>query len=92
VSFHDYWTFVGALAARYAGRVDAYEIWNEQTLRREWNGQPLSASRYVELLAGAYNAVKAADPGAVVVSGAPAPTGWNDGVTAIDDRIYLDAM
>ncbi len=92
LSFHDYWTFVGALAARYAGRVEAYEIWNEQNLRREWNGQPLSASRYVELLAGAYNAVKVADPGAVVVSGAPAPTGWNDGVTAIDDRVYLDAM
>ena len=26
------------------------------------------------------------------MSGALAPTGWNDGVTAIDDRVYLDAM
>jgi LysM repeat protein len=91
-NYQDYWTFVGALAARYKVRVDAYEIWNEQNLRREWNGDTLSASRYMQLLAGAYNAVKGADPGAAVVSGALAPTGWNDGVTAIDDRVYLDAM
>jgi LysM repeat protein len=91
-NYQDYWNFVAALAGRYAGRVDAYEIWNEQNLRREWNGDTLSASRYVQLLAGAYNAVKAADPAAVVVSGALAPTGWNDGVTAIDDRVYFDAM
>lgn len=91
-NYQDYWNFVGALASRYAGRVDAYEIWNEQNLRREWNGETLSATRYVQLLAGAYNAIKAADPAAVVVSGALAPTGWNDGVTAIDDRVYFDAM
>ena len=90
--YQDYWSFVGAMAGRYAGRVDAYEIWNEQNLRREWNGDTLSATRYVQLLAGAYNAIKAADPAAAVVSGALAPTGWNDGVTAIDDRVYLDAM
>jgi hypothetical protein len=90
--YQDYWTFVGALASRYAGRVEAYEIWNEQNLRREWNGDTLSATRYVQLLAGAYNAIKAADPSVAVVSGALAPTGWNDGVTAIDDRVYLDAM
>ena len=90
--YQDYWNFVGALSSRYRGRVAAYEIWNEQNLRREWNGDALSASRYMQLLAGAYNAIKAADPAAIVVSGALAPTGWNDGVTAIDDRVYLDAM
>lgn len=92
VNYQDYWNFMSALASRYAGRVEAYEIWNEQNLRREWNGDTLSASRYVQLLAGAHDAVKAADPAAIVVSGALAPTGWNDGVTAIDDRIYLEAM
>jgi LysM repeat protein len=91
-NYQDYWNFVSALANRYAGRVDAYEVWNEQNLRREWNGDTLSASRYVQLLAGAYNAIKAADPAAIVVSGALAPTGWNDGVTAIDDRVYFEAM
>ena len=90
--FNHYWHFVGELANRYAGRVDAYEIWNEQNLRREWHGDVLQAPRYVEMLAGAYNRIKSADPAAIVVSGAPAPTGWNDGLTAVDDRLYLEAM
>lgn len=93
-NFQTYASFVGALAQRYRGRVDAYEIWNEQNLRREWNSQshPISAAQYVELLRLAYNAIKAADPAAIVVSGGLAPTGFNDGVNAIDDRIYLQAM
>ncbi len=91
-NYQDYWNFVAALATRYRGRVDAYEIWNEQNLRREWSGDTLSAARYLQLLAGAYSAIKTADPAAIVLSGAPAPTGWNDGVTAIDDRVYLEAM
>ncbi len=88
----DYANFVGALAARYKDRVQAYEIWNEQNLRREWNGRALSAVSYVEMLALAYNAIKAADPKAVVVSGAPAPTGFNDRINAIDDRQYMREM
>ncbi len=86
--------FVGALAERYRGRVDAYEIWNEQNLRREWNSRshPISAAQYVEMLRLSYNAIKAADPAAIVVAGGLAPTGFNDGVNAIDDRVYLQAM
>jgi len=84
--------FMAAMAARYRGRVSAYEIWNEQNLQREWDGVPLSATDYVALLAAAYPAIKAADPDAIVVSGAMAPTGINDGIVAIDDRVYLQAM
>ncbi len=92
--FADYAAFVGALAERYRGRVQAYEIWNEQNLRREWNSptHPISAASYVEMLRLAYNAIKAADPAAIVVAGGLAPTGFNDGVNAIDDRVYLRAM
>ncbi len=35
--YTSYANFVGQLAQRYKGKVDAYEIWNEQNLRREWN-------------------------------------------------------
>jgi spore germination protein YaaH len=87
----DFWNFMGVLAKHFRGRVKAYEVWNEQNLQREW-GAPLSASAYVQLLSGAYQAIKAADPSAIVVSGAPTPTGMNDGVTAINDRIYLEQM
>lgn len=88
----DYADFVGAMAARYRGRVHAYEIWNEQNLYYEWGREPLDASRYVQLLKLAYQAIKAQDPNAVVVSGALTPTGINDGITAIDDRSYLQQM
>jgi len=87
----DFWNFMSVLANHFKGRVKAYEVWNEQNLQREW-GAPLSASAYVQLLSGAYQAIKTADPNAIVVSGAPTPTGMNDGVTAINDRIYLEQM
>ena len=90
--FQDFFDFLRALVSRYKGRVQAYEIWNEQNLLREWHGQPLSAAKYMEMLKGAYQTIKAIDPNAIVVSGAPTPTGVNDGVTAIDDRLYLQQM
>lgn len=91
-NYNDYGDFVGALATRYRGRGMAYEIWNEQNLKREWTGEPLSAAKYVELLRVAYVRIKQADPNAIVVSGALTPTGWNDGVTAIDDVAYMQQM
>ncbi len=91
--YQDYVNFVSALASRYRGRVDAYEIWNEQNLRREWHTNAgLSAAHYMTLLRMSYEAIKAADPSAIVVSGGLAPTGVNDGVNAIDDRVYLRQM
>ena len=93
-NFADYATFVGALAARYAGKVQAYEIWNEPNLRREWNSgvHSINPASYIELLRAGYSAIKAADPAAVVVSAGLAPTGFNDGVNAISDRVFLTAL
>jgi len=83
--------FMGAMAARYKGRVKAYEVWNEQNLHYEWGNEPLDPARYVTLLKLAYAAIKMADPEAVVISGALTPTGapppW-----AIDDYQYLEGM
>lgn len=88
----DYGDFMGAMAQRYCGRVQAYEIWNEQNLKREWNtGRPLSASEYVELLHVAHDRIKAACPSAIVVSGGPTPVGYTS-ATAIDDFDYLRQM
>lgn len=91
-NLQDYADFVGAMAARYKGKIWAYEIWNEQNLHYEWGNEPLSASRYVEMLKLAYTAIKAQDPQAAVISGALTPTGYNDGVIAIDDLLYLEQM
>ena len=89
-----YAEYMRQMAARYKGRVQAYEIWNEQNLWYEWGGRGrrLSASGYVQLLAAAYRAIKSVDPAAVVISGALTPTGFNDGDTAIDDQAYLEQM
>ncbi|NDJ87259.1 MAG: LysM peptidoglycan-binding domain-containing protein [Chloroflexi bacterium] len=48
--YQDYAIFVGRLAQRYQGRVDAYEIWHEPNLRQNWNGKPINGAEYVELL------------------------------------------
>lgn len=64
----DFARFISTVAARYAGRVDAWEIWNEQNISRFWSTGPNPAA-YAALLRAAYPAVKAADPNAKVVYG-----------------------
>ncbi len=92
IDYSTYGDFMGAMAQRYCGKVQAYEIWNEQNLRREWNtGKPLSAGEYVDLLRVAHQRIKAACPSAIVVSGGPTPVGYTS-PTAIDDFEYLRQM
>ncbi|HEY3107457.1 MAG TPA: hypothetical protein VGL23_01810 [Chloroflexota bacterium] len=91
-NYAEFGKFVGGLAQRYKGRLHAYELWNEQNFSREWGGGRLDACAYVRLLREGYNAIKAADPGAIVVSGALTPTGVVDPNLAIDDKLYLEQM
>jgi len=92
VNYNDYGDFVAAVAQRYCGKVQAYEIWNEQNLRREWNTErDLSAQEYVELLHVAHDRIKAVCPSAIVVSGGPTPVGYTS-ATAVDDLQYLREM
>jgi hypothetical protein len=86
-----YARFVGELAMRYKGGVQAIEVWNEQNLAREGGGAPMPPASYVALLSATYKAIKTADPGIIVVSGAPTPAGDVPGA-AIDDINYLSAM
>lgn len=84
--------FMAFLAQRYRGQVAAYELWNEPNLMREWNGMPLGGADFVALLREGAAGVRAHDADAVLVGGAPATTGINDGITAVDDRVYLRQM
>jgi hypothetical protein len=90
----DYARFVGELAKRYTGKVQAIEIWNEQNLAVENGGRvvPEDAGRYVELLKLAYQAIKAVDPNIVVVAGALSSSGENNPERAVDDLTYYKAM
>lgn len=87
----DYADFVGAVAARYKGKIAAYQIWNEPNLAREWDGKAPDPKQYVELLKGAYTAIKAADPDAIVISAGLSPTTAPPPV-AIPDLEYLNQM
>jgi hypothetical protein len=84
--------FMGAMAQRYKGKVQAYEIWNEENLAHENGGRVANASFYMDMLVGASQAIKASDPGAIVVSGAPSSTETNDPNVAISDITFLRQM
>jgi hypothetical protein len=84
--------FMHALSNRYRGRVAAYELWNEPNLKREWRGFDLSADKFAELVKAGAKGVREGDPEAIIISGAPAVTGIDDGIEAIDDRRFLREM
>jgi len=100
--FGDFASFMGQMAARYRGRVQAYEIWNEQNRACENGGDCASsggtggtvagADYYVDLLATAYDAIKANDSYAIVVSGAPTSTETNRADIALSDTSYMASM
>jgi len=96
--------FLATLVERYQGRIHAIEVWNEQNLDREWDtAEGVNAERYVEMLAMAYDTIKARDPNIIVISGALSPTGMNcrgsfpecpptGRPIVVDDFIYFDRM
>ncbi len=87
----DFGDFCSALASRYKGRIAAYQIWNEPNLAREWGGKAPNPEAYVELLKVGYQAIKRADPNAIVISAGMAPTTRWDKV-AMPDTEYLKRM
>jgi len=90
-NFGAYATFVGELAGAGA---DGIEVWNEMNIDREWPSGSISPSNYVPMLQQAYNAIKAKNGGTLVVSGAPAPTGFFGGCGGggCDDKPYIEGL
>jgi hypothetical protein len=66
-----YATFLKHLVNAFHGRVNAWEIWNEEASPNWWTGTP---AQFASLLAAAYPAIKSADPRAMVILGASDPT------------------
>jgi polysaccharide biosynthesis protein PslG len=86
------WTdYLTALATRYKGRIQAYEIWNEPNLDREWGDKKPDPAAYTSMLTSSYQAIKAADPQALVVSAGMSPTTTNDD-HAMPDLDFIRAM
>ena len=87
----DYWDFVEQVATRYRGHVRAYQIWNEPNLTNEWGRQPPNAADYLRLLQGASQRIRRADPDALVVMAALAPT-LTQSAEAENELIYLQQL
>lgn len=68
-----YAQFVGEVSAL---GVDAIEVWNEPNIDREWPTGQVNGANYTRLLAAAFNAIKSRRADTLVISGAPAPTGF----------------
>jgi aryl-phospho-beta-D-glucosidase BglC (GH1 family) len=83
--------FCKEIAARYQGRVRAYQVWNEPNLAREWANRRPDPVEYVELLKTCYVAIKSVDPQAIVVSAGLAPTA-TDNDEAMPDDVFLRGM
>jgi polysaccharide biosynthesis protein PslG len=90
-SFEDYGDFVNTVVSRYKGKVKYYQLWNEPNLAIEWGNKPVDAAQYVELLKIGYQRAKEADPDAVILSAALAPT-IEESWQALNDQIYLQQM
>jgi len=90
IDFNAYVNFLSGVAALGP---DAIEVWNEQNIDREWPAGEISPSAYVNnMLRPAYNAIKGANANVMVISGAPAPTGFDNGTNAWADNRYIAGM
>jgi hypothetical protein len=87
----DYGDFVAAVVARYRGRVQHYQIWNEPNLAAEWGGRPVEPERYATLLQVAHDRAKAADPNAIILS-APLAQTLDDGGLNRTDLSFLERL
>lgn len=91
-NFDDYGDFVEAFVTRYKGKISHFQIWNEPNIFPEWGWQPADAGAYATLLRVAWERAKAANPEAVIVAAALAPTvGTEDGFNE-NDLIYLQKL
>lgn len=97
-----YGDFAGLVAQRYAGKVGAYEVWNEPNAAMFYAPQPDPAG-YTALLKAAYPEIKAADPNATVIGGVTGavitygnltmnPVDFVNGIYAAGGEPYFDAL
>ncbi len=87
----DFAAYLGALARRYCGSLDAIEVWEEQNLYYNWGNLNLSAESYMQMLAAASVSIREACPSIRIISGALRPTGDISNIT-MDDFGYMEQM
>ncbi|HEX2515307.1 MAG TPA: cellulase family glycosylhydrolase [Chloroflexota bacterium] len=88
--YEDFGDYVAALATRYKGKVNHFQLWNEPNLGEEWTGKA-DPPDYVRLLKIGYEKVKEANPEAVVLS-APLAINNEQGPLHLNEIDFLDQM
>jgi hypothetical protein len=78
-------------ARRYGDTVSYYIIWDEPNLSTHWGNRPANANEYAALLTATAGAIRAADPGAVIIAAPLAPTTEN-GPDNLAEPLYLQQM
>jgi hypothetical protein len=82
--------FAGLVAQRFAGKIAAYEVWNEPNGAIAFTPTP-DAARYTVLLQDAYAKIKAADPSVTVIGGILGAVPTRPG-ESIDSPTFLQQM
>ncbi len=92
IDFNAFVNFVRGVAS-LAAPPDAIEIWNEMNIDFEWPAGQIDPASYVNnMLKPAYTAIKGVNSNVLVISGAPAPTGFDNGTNAWADNRYIAGM
>jgi LysM repeat protein len=93
INFGAFTSFLGGVAGLGGNAPDAIEVWNEMNIDFEWPAGQINPASYVSnMLAPGYNAIKAANSNIMVITGAPAPTGFDNGHNAWSDQRYIQGM
>jgi O-antigen ligase len=91
VETRDFGDFVTAFVTRYGDRVDIYQLWDEPNIAPHWGAREIDPAAYARLLREGAIRVRAADPGAVILTAALAPTVEQGGAN-MSDLLFLDAL
>lgn len=91
-NYADFANFAAVFAAHFRGEIAHFIVWNEPNLTNEWGMRRVDPQAYVEMLRRVYPAIKRANPNAVVLAGALAPTLERNPDVALSDLDYLEAM
>jgi hypothetical protein len=90
-----YQNFANFLAGVAALGPDAIEVWNEPNIDAEWPDGQVNGANYAQMMAASFAAIKRVNGNIIVISAAPAPTGFFGGKCATqgcDDNIFIQQM
>ncbi len=92
IYFDAYINYVDFVSKEMAGKIDAYEIWNEPDIKI-FNAKDATASDYTALLKEAYKTIKKNDPDVIILGGVLAGnTAFLDEMLSVGAAEYMDAL